>query len=124
MKKIHRLKSSKDFQKVFQQGRSCANRNLVLYYRYNEEGLTYRVGFSVSRKVGNAVVRNRVKRLLREVFRLEGELIQQPVDLVVVARMGAASLSYADMKKNVLHLLQKSGLVRKQWGEEKGGSRD
>jgi ribonuclease P protein component len=120
MNKIHRLKDSRDFQKVFQQGRSCANRHLVLYYRYNDEIDTYRVGFSVSKKVGNAVVRNRVKRLLREIVRLEGEAIEDHIDFVVVARPSAADLTCEEMKKNLVHLLKKSGVIKKTPGREKG----
>jgi ribonuclease P protein component len=124
MKKIHRLKDSKDFQKVFQQGRSCANRYLVLYYRYNNEGNTYRVGFSVSKKVGNAVVRNRVKRLLREIFRLEGEAIEESIDFVVVARPLVADLTYEEMKKSLVHLLKKSGVIKKGAITKKDGADD
>src|SRR5208337_5427528 len=85
-----RLSRSAEFERVYRQGRSTANRHLVLYAFPNASVERPRLGLSVSRKVGGAVERNRVKRLLREAFaQLEGEL-RAGQDLVVVARPPAS----------------------------------
>jgi ribonuclease P protein component len=106
LQKEHRLTDKRDFQRVFHHGQSFANRYLVLYYLKNRNSGPFRVGFSVSKKVGKAIVRNRVKRLLREAFRLEKERVKDAADLVVIARPSAAELDFDTIRQNVLHLLR------------------
>jgi ribonuclease P protein component len=87
-----RLSRSAEFERVYRQGRSTANRHLVLYTFPNPSAQRPRLGLSVSRKVGGAVQRNRVKRMLREAFaRVEAEL-RNDQDVVVVARPSVAEL--------------------------------
>jgi ribonuclease P protein component len=88
-----RLSRSADFDRVFRQGRSHAGRELVLYVFPRGEGDEPRVGLSVSRKVGGAVERNRVKRLLREAFAMDGSRLPVGTDAVVVARHEANALA-------------------------------
>jgi ribonuclease P protein component len=88
-----RLSRSADFDRVFRQGRSHAGRELVLYVFPRGEADEPRLGLSVSRKVGGAVQRNRVKRLLREAFALEGGRLPAGTDAVVVARREANALA-------------------------------
>jgi len=91
-----RLSRSADFDRVFRHGRSHAGRELVLYVFPRGEGTDAdgpRLGLSVSRKVGGAVQRNRVKRLLREAFELEGNRLPAGTDAVVVARREANALA-------------------------------
>ena len=92
-----RLSRSADFDRVFRQGRSHAGRDLVLYVfpRGADEGLP-RLGLSVSRKVGGAVERNRVKRLLREAFARESIRLPHGTDAVVIARHGAKEMAFRD----------------------------
>lgn len=89
-----RLSRSAEFDRVFRQGRSHAGRDLVLYVfpRSSEENGS-RLGLSVSRKVGGAVERNRVKRVLREAFAVECRRLPAGTDAVVVARRGAHELA-------------------------------
>ena len=81
-----RLSRSADFDRVFRRGRSLAARELVLYVFPREDEGSTRLGLSVSRKVGGAVERNRVKRLLREAFAAEGVALPEGTDAVIVAR--------------------------------------
>ncbi|MBV9466926.1 MAG: ribonuclease P protein component [Solirubrobacterales bacterium] len=87
-----RLSRSADFDRVFRHGRSQAGRELVLYVFPRGEDGPPRLGLSVSRKVGGAVDRNRVKRLLREGFALESEHLPAGTDAVIVARHDAKAL--------------------------------
>jgi ribonuclease P protein component len=88
-----RLSRSAEFERAYRQGRSHANRHLVVYAFPRGTGEQARLGVSVSRKVGGAVDRNRVKRLLREAYAAEAEIVPAGHDVVVVARPGARDLA-------------------------------
>ena len=83
-----RIKDSSHYSYVYKNGVSHANRDLVLYILKNDTG-TNRIGISVSKKVGNSVVRHRVARLIRECCRLNGNRLETGYDIVVVARANA-----------------------------------
>jgi ribonuclease P protein component len=89
-----RLSRSADFDRVFRQGSSHGGREFVLYvFPRSEDSTAPRLGLSVSRKVGGAVQRNQVKRLLREAFALDGDRLPAGSDIVVVARSDARALA-------------------------------
>ena len=85
-----RLTRSADFDAVYRRGRSCSSRHLVVSLFPREDADAARVGVAVPRKVGNAVVRNRVKRQLREAVAVPGFPLPGGSDMVIVARAGAA----------------------------------
>ena len=91
-----RLSRSADFERVYRQGRSVSNRFLVLYAFPQARSAESRVGVSVSRKIGGAVARNRVKRLLREAFRTLGGRVRAGHDFVIVARPAVGDLGERD----------------------------
>jgi ribonuclease P protein component len=109
-----RLSRSAEFERVYRQGRSTANRQLVLYTFPNASNDPPRLGLSVSRKVGGAVQRNKVKRLLREAFSRNEGRIQAGQDVVVVARPDALELAEREGLDGVdaalAELLSRAGL--------------
>ena len=103
MKFSESLKSYQDFQYVYHNGKSYANRYLVMYVLENNQDGN-RLGISVSKKVGNSIVRHRVTRLIRESYRLHENIFNSGLDIVVVARNSAHSVSYAEIESALLHL--------------------
>ena len=97
------LKKNRDFQFVYRRGKSYANRLLVMYVLKNGSQKN-RYGISVSKKVGNSVVRHHVTRLLRESYRLHEEMFNSGLDIVVIARAGAKEATYRQIEKALLHL--------------------
>ena len=97
------LKKNQDFQSVYRKGRSYANKLLVMYVLENNRERN-RLGISVSKKVGNSVVRHHVTRLVRESYRLQENIFNSGLDIVVIARANAASASYAEIESALLHL--------------------
>jgi ribonuclease P protein component len=110
-----RLSRSAEFERVYRQGRSSANRHLVLYTFPNPSVQRPRLGLSVSRKVGGAVERNRVKRLLREAFEQAQDGLSSGQDVVLVARPELRELAeregLAGVDAALGELLEKSGLL-------------
>ena len=103
MNKTESLKSNLDFKKVYGSGKSYANRYLVMYVMENGT-YTNRLGISVSKKVGNSVVRHHLTRLIRESYRLHEAVFNSGLDIVVVVRPNAAGVSYAEIESALMHL--------------------
>ena len=97
------LKKNKDFQVVYKKGISYANKYLVMYVLKNNSDKN-RLGISVSKKVGNSVVRHRLTRLIREGYRLQESRFQKGLDIVVVCRASAKDKGYKDMESALIHL--------------------
>jgi ribonuclease P protein component len=118
-----RLSRSQDFDRVYRAGRSVANRYLVLYYFLREEAVqsripdddSPRVGFSVSKRLGSAVERNRVKRALREAYRLNEHRVARDRDLVLIARAPLTELlerdGLAGVEEKLVEVLSKASLL-------------
>lgn len=103
MKYSESLKKNADFQNVYRQGKTFANKYLVMYVLENQTDRN-RLGISVSKKVGNSVVRHRMCRLIRESYRLHEEEFKPGYDMVVVVRVSAKEKNYKDMESALLHL--------------------
>ncbi len=104
MRKNYRVKSEKDFNAIFKRGQSFANRKFVVYMLEKEQK-HFRVGISVSKKLGNAVVRNSIKRKIRHVLMQHQKQLVQ-ADFVVIARKGVEELDYHQVEQNLLHVLK------------------
>ena len=103
MKFSESLKKNHQFQFVYKNGKSYANKYLVMYVVENNTDKN-RLGISVSKKVGNSVVRHRVTRLIRESYRLHENIFNSGLDIVVVARNSTSSVAYAEIESALLHL--------------------
>ena len=103
MKQFISLKNSLEFGNVYKRGRSYANKYLVMYIIDNDLE-SNRLGISVSKRVGNSVVRHRITRLIREVYRLHQDELLKGKDIVVVARVNSKGHSYWDIESAFLHL--------------------
>ena len=109
MNKLHRLTSSRAFDYIHRRGKSVANSNLVLIIAPTK--YTLRVGFSVSKKVGKAVIRNKTKRRMKEGMRLLIPHLDNGYNYVFIARVNAANCDYHILLGSMKHLLFKSGMV-------------
>lgn len=107
---VESLKKNRDFKEVYNQRRSVANRLLVLYVKKNNLCIN-RLGISVSRKVGGAVVRNRIKRLIKESYRLDENTVTAGYDMVVVVRKDAACADFWQIKKSLRDLFDKQKMI-------------
>ena len=107
------LKKNDDFREVYKKGKSYANKYLVVYVLENNQDRNY-LGISVSKKVGNSVVRHRVKRLIREAYRLNEKQFGSGWDMVVISRASAKGRTYDEIESALLHLGRLTGLFDRE----------
>jgi ribonuclease P protein component len=113
MKKEFRVKKNNDFQAAFKKGRSFANRQFVVYSLEKEEQDFFRIGLSVSKKLGNAVTRNRIKRYVRQsVMEMQDQLLKGN-DYVIIARKPVAEMDFFEVKKSLTHVLKVGKVLKK-----------
>ena len=109
LKKEYRLRKNADFRKVYRSAKSVSTKYLVLYPKV-KKGEGIRIGFSISKKIGKANVRNLYKRRLREIVRHNLHHIKPGCDLIILTRVPVTELGYHELEKNVKYLLRKSGV--------------
>ena len=112
------LKKNNDFQNVYKNGKSYANKYLVMYVLENNTEKN-RLGISISKKVGNSVVRHRFARLVRESYRLHENIFNSGLDIVVVARKSAASVGFFEIESALLHLSKLHHIIKIYFYDEK-----
>lgn len=114
MRKAYRVKSEKDFQKVFHHGESKANRQFVVYKLPKKEQKHFRVGISVGTKLGNAVLRNKIKRQIRHALNdlSKEKNLNQEVDFVVIARNPVKQMEFLEIKSSLSHVLSLSKIIK------------
>ena len=104
------LKKDSDFRHVYKNGKSFSNKYLVAYIYKNNLNLN-RVGFSVSKKVGKAVLRNKIRRLLKENFRLIDNNLNQGHDIIFIARIACKECDFSIIKKSMINLVKKCSIL-------------
>lgn len=107
------LKKNRDFQKLYDQGKSYANRYLVMFVLENNTKKN-RIGISVSKKVGNSVIRHRIKRLIKESYRLHEDMFNSGLDIVVLARSSARDADYRKIESALLHVANLHTIISKK----------
>ena len=107
------VKENGDFRRIYRKGRSAVSGGVVVYCLKNRKGMS-RLGITVSTKLGHAVVRNRVRRRIREIFRLSQGKMKQGYDIIVVARTRAAHADYWELKRAFEKTCKKLGLWESQ----------
>lgn len=112
MKRCFSLKRNKQFRQVYRKGKSLASRYMVLIYAKGGSGMVH-VGFSVSKKLGNSVARNRVKRRLREAFRPMIPEALPGYDLIFIARDAVKEADFPAIESAMRYLMRKAGLLQK-----------
>lgn len=116
MKFSQSLKKNRDFQNVYKKGTSFANSYLVMYIL--ENGLQEnRIGISVSKKVGNSVVRHHLTRLIRESYRLHEQVFRSGYDMVIIVRVNAKDRKFRDIESALLHLAKLHRITKRQENE-------
>lgn len=113
MKKTESLKKTYQFSQVYEKGVSRADKYFVLYVLRNNTDLN-RLGISVSKKVGNSVVRHHLSRLIREAYRLHEDVFNSGLDMIVVVRKGASDISYNETVESLLHLAKVHHIINEE----------
>jgi ribonuclease P protein component len=106
-----RLKYAWEFERARREGQRLVSGCLILNWRFSDDQKTSRLGVVTSKKIGNAVVRSRARRLLREVFRLHQDDLKRAADLVLVARNSIAEKAYAGVERDFLRAVKQAKLV-------------
>ena len=107
------VKENYEFRRIYRKGKSVVSPAMVLYCQKNRQGRT-RLGVTVSTKLGKAVVRNRVRRRLREIWRLNKKDMEPGWDIILVARVRAVDMSYQKLDKTYRRLLREAGLLEEE----------
>jgi len=110
MQKRLRLRSKTDFANVFKHGKAAANHQFVVYVK-KSEAESFRFGVSVSRKIGGAVVRNRIRRRVKEIVRRMEPEMRKQVDIVCIVRKAALELDHEGLQRSLRHVFRRAGLL-------------
>ncbi|MEW8973875.1 MAG: ribonuclease P protein component [Tissierellaceae bacterium] len=112
MEKRFRLRKNMEFKKVYNCGRNFWNRNLILYVRKNDSEET-RVGYTITKKIGNSVVRNKLRRRMKEIYRLNFHRIKAGYDLVFIPKKNIVHISYDELESSMIHIMKIAGILKK-----------
>ncbi|HAR3255271.1 TPA: ribonuclease P protein component [Staphylococcus aureus] len=114
LEKAYRIKKNADFQRIYKKGHSVANRQFVVYTCNNKEIDHFRLGISVSKKLGNAVLRNKIKRAIRENFKVHKSSHILAKDIIVIARQPAKDMTTLQIQNSLEHVLKIAKVFNKK----------
>ncbi len=112
MKKDKRLRTNEDYLNVYRKGKNYWNRNLTMYVKKNNLENS-RFGYTITKKIGNSVVRNKVRRQMKEIIRLHLNLIKSGYDIVIIPKKNTVDISYKELESAIMHLLKISKMLKK-----------
>ncbi len=112
MKNFNSLKKNREYKKIYEEKNYITNNIMTLYIGKNEK--EKRIGFSVSKKVGNSVVRHTIIRRLREIYREEKKNIKDFYDVIIVCKRSAKEATYEELKRNFLFLCKRKNILKEQ----------
>ncbi len=113
MEKKFRLRKNMEFKKVYKFGKNYWNRNLILYVRKNGLEDT-RVGYTITKKIGNSVVRNKLRRRMKEIYRLNFHRIKKGYDLIFIPKKNIVDISYDELESSMIHIMKIAGVLKKR----------
>lgn len=116
MKKLEKLRKNKDFQTVYQKGKSTANRQFVVYVLKRSNQEYSRMGLSVSKKMGNAVTRNRIRRYIKEAITMMEDKLQLGNDYIIISRKASVDMDFHQVKSSLQHVLKRAGVFKDKRG--------
>ena len=115
MNKENRLRKNTEFNRVYKFGKNYWNRNLVIYVckRENESDPT-RIGYTITKKIGNAVMRNKIRRRMKEIIRLNFHKIESGYDIIIIPKRNIVDLSYQDLESSMIHIMSLARIYNKR----------
>jgi len=111
MKRENRLRSNMEFKKVYSKGKNYWNRNLILYVKKNNTNTT-RIGFSITKKIGKSVVRNKIRRRMKEICRKKFHEMKDGYDLVFIPKKNIVDLSFKELESAMFHILKLANVLK------------
>lgn len=111
MDKECRLRKNEDFRIVYRKGRSYWNRNIGLYMMKNNLDNS-RIGFSITKKIGNSVVRNRTRRRIYEIYRKNFDCIKEGYDIIIIPKKNVVDITHRELESSMLHIFKISHIMK------------
>lgn len=113
MEKKYRIRKNMEFKNIYKVGKNYWNRNLILYVKNNGLNET-RVGYTITKKIGNAVTRNKIRRRMKEIYRSNFHNIKDGYDLIFIAKRSIVDISFEELEGSMIHIMSIAKLLKKR----------
>lgn len=113
MEKKYRVRKNMEFKDIYKVGKNYWNRNLILYVKKNDLDVT-RVGYTITKKIGNAVSRNKLRRKMKEIYRLNFHNVKEGYDLIFIAKKNIKDISYRELEGSMIHIMSLAKILKKR----------